>query len=87
MIKKTSDSEHQLTIFNCSGELTRRELFNTILSFLKGTPTHNSLWDLTSARYLSISIEDVRDISFIARKYGSSRQGGKTALVAIKDHE
>jgi len=62
-------------------------MFNTILSFLKETPTHYELWDFTSASYPNISIEDLREFSFIARKYGSSKQGGKTAIVAPKDLE
>ena len=87
MIKKIHDPERQLTVFKCSGELTRTELYNAITSYLKETPTIYELWDFTSARFPTVSKEDLRDSAFLGRKYGSKKRGGKNAIVAPEDLE
>ena len=87
MIEKINDPERQLTVFNCSGELTRTELYNAIISFLKETPTQYELWDFTNARFPTVSKEDLRDSAFLGRKYGSNKRGGKNAIVAPENLE
>ena len=82
MIEKIYNPERQLTVFNCSGELTRSELYHTIILFLKETPTKYELWDFTNARFPTVSKEDLRDSAFLGRKYGYKKRGGKNAIVA-----
>ena len=87
MIEKIHDPERQLTVFNCSGELSRTELSNAIVSFITEAPTQNELWDFTNARFPTVSKEDLRASAFLGRKYGFKKRGGKNAIVAPENLE
>jgi len=87
MIKTTVDTEHDLTIHKCSGSLIEQELMDTIESFYGGNPTLYTLWDFSNASFDKISNEFLRQMFSIVQRGGSSRQGGKTAVIAPSDLE
>ena len=87
MIEKIVDAQQQLTTFKCTGEITAQEILNVLVPFYKESPTLYALWDLTNARLINYSTEQSKQISVTAHALGSSRVGGKTAVVVASDHD
>jgi hypothetical protein len=87
MIETTVDNQHNLTTHKCSGNLTEKELLDTIKSFYNGSPTLNTLWNFSDASISSISTETVKKIFPMVLNLGSRRQSGKSAIVAPSDLE
>lgn len=87
MLEITVDSEHELTVYRCSGRMKEEELTHILQSFYSGTPTLNILWDYSDASLEGISSEYVRQIHARVLKLGFARQGGKSAIVATKELE
>lgn len=85
MIKTTVYTEHNLTSFKCSGDLTEQELLDTIHSFYDGGPTLYALWDFSPASMNNVSSEAVRKMFTLIQRLGSARLGGKTAVVVSRD--
>ena len=85
MIETTVDKQHDLTLHKCSGIVTEEELTNTINSLYEGTPTLNIIWDCSDVSTDGISSSFIRRIATILHEIGSSRQGGKSAIVAPED--
>ncbi|HUT63528.1 MAG TPA: hypothetical protein VMZ04_06180 [Anaerolineae bacterium] len=87
MLEIIVDSEHELTIYRCSGCMTEEELTHILQSLYTGTFTLNILWDYSEASLEGISSEFVRQIHGRVQKLGSARLGGKSAIVATKELE
>jgi len=87
MIETTVDKSQNLTIHKCSGSLTEQELVDTIESFYGGNPTLYTLWDFSNSSFDKISNEFLRQMFSIVQRGGSSRKGGKTAVIAPSDLE
>ena len=82
MIETTVDKQHDLTLHKCSGTVTEEELTNTIYSLYDGTPTLNIIWDCSDASVDGISSSFIRRIAKVLGEIGSSRKGGKSAVIA-----
>ena len=82
MIETTVEAQHNLTIYKCSGNLTEQEIVDKIQSFFNGSPMPYVLLDFSLACMTNISQQTIEKISSLARKRGSTRRAGKTAIVA-----
>ncbi|MBN2324754.1 MAG: hypothetical protein JXQ30_13555 [Spirochaetes bacterium] len=87
MIRITVEAQHNLTTFICSGTLKGSEILDTMQSFYEGSPTLHVLWDLSDTIMRETASKDVGQAISIIQQRKSNRQGGKTAIVAPRNHE
>ena len=87
MVEVSIDTEHDLTTFNCSENLTEQEILNEIHAFYRGHITKHTIWHLGSSSSNSISTSAFRTIFETIHSLKDPRRGGRTAIVASKDLE
>jgi len=85
MIRKSTDTERDLTVQTCLGDVSAREIREAIVSVYDGEPTRHQLWDLTGANLAAIQKESIREFAKLVADHGNSRPGGKTAIVSPVD--
>ena len=77
--------ENDLTIFQCSGEISIREILDSIDAFYSGSPTLNRVWDFTDADVSGFSTPEVNAIVGSSKSGRAGMVGGKVAIVAQSD--
>ena len=82
MIETIIYNRQDLTIQECTGEVTKEELLDTAQSFFGGSHTLYIMWDFSFAHMTNISPQAFKQLVDIWQKHGYSRGGGKTAIVA-----
>jgi hypothetical protein len=81
VVKTKIDSSASLTLHTVNGVITTAEILNVVDDYYKGTITKLILWNFFESDVNQISVEDVRMLARLTKKYCKSRPGGKTALV------
>ena len=76
-----------LTIHRVEGNVTFDQIRSTLVQFYSGSPTKNTLWDLTGGTIETLSTEQVEDLSRVVKEFAPLRTGGKTAWVAPRDED
>ena len=84
-IEIQKDDKHQLTIITVKGNLTSKEIIDTIYAHNRQKVTKNVLWDLSDVVALDIGKSDVDAFVNATRQFIQLREGGKTAIVANTD--
>lgn len=85
MITSTVDRENDLTVITVEGDVTGKELADSVREFYAGNPTDRLVWDFSGASFEKITIRDLQMVSRTAGQYAVSRKRGKTALVFAAD--
>jgi hypothetical protein len=85
LIRFTTDTSIDLSIFSCTGQLSADEIMKTVKSIYEGMPSRNIIWDLAESDVSSITADEVRELARGVKKLAHSREGGKTAIVSPKD--
>jgi len=85
LIRFTTDTSRDLSIYTCTGELSADEIMKTVKSIYEGTPSRNIIWDLAESDVSSIKADEVRELARGVKRLAHSREGGKTAIVSPKD--
>ncbi len=84
-IEIQKDDKNQLTIITVKGNLTSKEIIDTIYAHNRQKLTKNILWDLSDAASFDVSKSDVDAFVNATRQFVKLREGGKTAIVAKTD--
>ena len=87
MIETVVDEHNDLTIHKCIGEIGTEEYKKAILSFYKGSPTKNVVWDFSNTSLAETTTEGIKQLSLMVQKLGTARKNGKSAVVAPGDLE
>ncbi|HUT65976.1 MAG TPA: hypothetical protein VMZ05_07485 [Spirochaetota bacterium] len=87
MIETIVDKKKDLTIHKCSGSLTDEKFKEAIQSFYDGNPTMNVIWDFSKASLADTPTITVKQSSMMVKRLGSTRQNGKSAVIASRDLE
>lgn len=74
-----------LTVFRAAGDVSFDELESALRAFYMQEPTRDILCDFSRGTIKSFTWEDIYMIKHIAQKYRSSRESGRTALVAYQE--
>ncbi len=86
-IEIQKDDKHQLTIITIKGNLTSKEIIDTIYAHNRQKLTKNILWDLSEVVAMDIGNTDVDTFVRATQQFIKLREGGKTAVVAKTDLE
>ena len=82
MIETVIYPKEKYTVQECSGDITKKELFETAQSFFGGLYTPNVIWDFSSAQMIDITPHNINKLVSIWIKQRVRRGGGKTAIIA-----
>ena len=82
MVTSTADPERNLTIVTCAGQITAKEIMETIESFYANSPSLSVMWDFTEADLSRLTADEVRMVASDVKRLAHSREGGKTAIVS-----
>ena len=63
------------------------EILSVLQEFYTHNPTKFIIWDLNDASASQVKQEDIDRIADFVLRYSSTRAGGKTAIVALRDLE
>ena len=81
MITSRLEESLDLTILTGSESVTTADVLRAMEEMYSGNPTKLVLWDFSMVDISAIDFEGVQAIAELAVKRGSSRRGGKTAIV------
>jgi hypothetical protein len=84
-IKKDVHKDKDITIVNVSGELLFEQIVQVLEDFYKSDFTLKLLWDLSHADLSALTNSHIEKIISYAKSKSHLREGGKTAIVALKD--
>ena len=82
LITITADTKRNLTIYNCTGQITASEIMEAARSLYDDSPSLNIIWDLAEADVSRITANEVRALASGVKRVAHSREGGKTAIVS-----
>lgn len=82
MIESKRDESQDLTTLTVSGRVGADEMMAAMKEMYAEGPTTRVLWDCTGADITGVDYEGVQRISQLAVELGSSRPGGRTAIVS-----
>ena len=82
MVTSRLEESLDLTILTGSESVTTADVLRAMEEMYSGSPTELVLWDLSRADISGIDFEGVQAIAELAMKHGSSRPGGRTAIVS-----
>lgn len=81
MIETIIYCQQHLTIQECTGEVTKKELLDTAQSFFGGSHTLYRIWDFSFAHMINISPQAFKQLVGIWQKQGYAKESAKTAIV------
>ena len=81
VVETQIDASASLTLHTAHGVMTKKDILHIVDNYYKGTVTKFILWNFVESEINQISAEDVWMLASLTKKYGTSRPGGKTALV------
>lgn len=84
MVTLKREETLDLTILTGSGTISAEEVVKNMDRMYADSPTKLVLWDFGHADVTTIGFEEVKVIAELAVKYGSMRQGGKTAIIVAQ---
>ena len=85
MIETHIYPKKKYTIQECSGNLTKEELFETAKSFFGTSHTPYIIWDFSFAQMINMLPQTFQKLVSIWIKQRARRGGGKTAIIAPVD--
>jgi hypothetical protein len=84
-ISKQIDEAKQLTTFTIDGEATFEEIAAAVRSLYEEAPTRDVFWDCSNGSVANLTTEHVEKLASLSPRFGSARNGGKTALYSPGD--
>ena len=80
-VKTIRDSSNEIAEHIATGVITDDEMFASQKEFLENNPSKLELWDMSGSNLSKITIKGMRQFMDRAAQLGTTRQGGKTAVV------